>query len=293
MWLKQSTSVTVKIGPFVDDSDGKTAETGLAITQADVRLSKNGGNMAQKNDANAATHDEIGWYDCQLDATDTGTLGRLVLMVNESGALPVWHEYMVLPANIYDSLVSGSDYIQADAMQIEGADATDTLDARIDARLQNINLDHLLSAACPGNVITGAVVDHSVIACLAAIGNDISDYSAATDSLEALGGTSAASIADAVWDEQLSGHTAAGSAGEAQSGSRVADYVWDEVIEAAANVNAQTARQLLRIIVSALAGADAGDGDWSCLSIDGNKTRIGGTLSATGARESVTTLDGS
>ena len=73
--MKQSTAVTIKLGPFVDDSDGKTAETGLTIAQADVRLSKNGGNFAQKNDSNACTHDESGWYDCALDATDAGTLG--------------------------------------------------------------------------------------------------------------------------------------------------------------------------------------------------------------------------
>lgn len=130
--LKQSTAATVKIGPFVDDSDGKTAETGLTISQADVRVSKNGGNMAQKNESSACTHDEIGVYDCDLDATDTGTLGRLRLDIQESGALPVWHEYMVVPANVYDSLVSGSDYLQADAVQVEGSDATDQINAACD-----------------------------------------------------------------------------------------------------------------------------------------------------------------
>ena len=54
LFLKQSTAVTVKIGPFVDEDDGKTAETGLTISQADVRLTKNGGNMAQKNESSAA-----------------------------------------------------------------------------------------------------------------------------------------------------------------------------------------------------------------------------------------------
>ena len=44
-YLKQSTAVDVILGPFVDEDDGKTAETGLTIAQADVRLSKNGANM--------------------------------------------------------------------------------------------------------------------------------------------------------------------------------------------------------------------------------------------------------
>jgi len=105
-FIKQSTSVTKKMGPFVDDTDGKTAETALTINQADVRLSKNGGAFAQKNDSNAASHDENGYYGVQLDATDTGTLGSLRVAISVSGALPVWHDFMVLTANVYDTMFS-------------------------------------------------------------------------------------------------------------------------------------------------------------------------------------------
>lgn len=110
-WLKQSTAMTVMIGPFVDDGDGNADEGGLTISAADVRLSKNGGNMAAKNDATACTHDEIGIYGCPLDATDTGTLGILSLVVHEAGALHVRHDYMVVPANVWDSLF-GADRLQ-------------------------------------------------------------------------------------------------------------------------------------------------------------------------------------
>ena len=122
-FLKQSTAVTVVLGPFVDDTDGKTAETGLTISQADVRLSKNGGDFAQKNDANAATHDELGYYDVALDATDTGTLGALKVVVSESGALPVWEDFMVMPANVWDSLF-GADLLQVDCREF-GSSALD------------------------------------------------------------------------------------------------------------------------------------------------------------------------
>lgn len=114
VFLKQSTAVDIPIGPFVDATDGVTAETGLTISQADVRLKKNAGAWAQKTEATSATHEENGWYEVPLDATDTGTLGVLMLNVSESGALPVWREFMVLPANVYDSLVSGSDKLQVD-----------------------------------------------------------------------------------------------------------------------------------------------------------------------------------
>lgn len=108
-WLKQSTSVDVGIGPFLDETDGKTAKTALTITQPDIRLKKNGGAWAQKNAAQTLTHEEAGWYEVTLDATDTGTLGILIVAIHESGALPVWKEYLVVPANVYDSIVSGTD----------------------------------------------------------------------------------------------------------------------------------------------------------------------------------------
>ncbi len=119
-WLKQSTAVTVKIGPFMDE-DGVTAATALTLTQADIRLSKGGGNMAQKTSASACTHDELGVYDCPLDATDTGTLGRLDLFVHETGALPVYLSFMVVPANVWDSLFG------ADRLQVHTAEITDAL----------------------------------------------------------------------------------------------------------------------------------------------------------------------
>jgi hypothetical protein len=105
-YLKQSTAVDVAIGPFLDATDGVTAETALTISQADVRLKKNNGAWAQVNDNTSATHEENGWYEKELDATDTNTLGTLIIAVHESGALPVWHEFMVVTANWYDTMFS-------------------------------------------------------------------------------------------------------------------------------------------------------------------------------------------
>lgn len=113
-WLKQSTAVDVGLGPFVDQTDGFTAETALTIIQADVRLKKNAGAWAQKNSASSATHEENGWYEVPLDTTDTNTLGILLMAVNETGALPVWREFMVVPAEVYDTLVGGTDNLTVD-----------------------------------------------------------------------------------------------------------------------------------------------------------------------------------
>lgn len=122
LWLKQSTAVTIKFGPFVDSTDGVTAETALTISQADIRLSKNGGNIAQTNNVAGATHDELGYYDVPLDTTDTNTLGTLRVAVSESGALPVWQDFMVVPANVWDSFF-GADNLQVDVAQWLGTAA--------------------------------------------------------------------------------------------------------------------------------------------------------------------------
>jgi hypothetical protein len=121
-YLKQSTAVTVVAGPFVDDTDGKTAETGLTISQGDCLLWKEGGTtLAAKNESTSATHRSNGLYTVPLDATDTNTLGVLHLSINESGALPVRHDFTVLAAQQYNSLIAASDKLQVDAVEINSS----------------------------------------------------------------------------------------------------------------------------------------------------------------------------
>jgi len=100
----------VLIGPFVDATDGKTAETGLTL---DVELSKLGQALANKNDATAPAHDAAGTidghYNCELDATDTNTEGTMVLLAFDSEALIVRHEYMVMAEAAWDSMFVAKD----------------------------------------------------------------------------------------------------------------------------------------------------------------------------------------
>jgi hypothetical protein len=119
--LKQSTAVTPKVGPFLDATDGVTAETALTLSQSDCILFKAQGAGAQKNDSGSATHDTGGMYGVPLNTTDTGTLGHLKLLINESGAVPVWDEWMVVPANVYDSIVAGSDLLDVSTVQLAGS----------------------------------------------------------------------------------------------------------------------------------------------------------------------------
>lgn len=118
-FLKQSTAFTFRAGPFLDATDGVTAETGLTIAQADIQISKAGGAFAQTSASPTTTHDADGWYQCPLTATDTGTVGALTVQIVMAGALPVWHDFMVLPANVYDSLM-GTDLLDVSVTQWTG-----------------------------------------------------------------------------------------------------------------------------------------------------------------------------
>ena len=109
-FLKLSTAHTFQMGPFIDDTDGKTAETGLTIAYTDVFLSKQGAAFAAKGDTTnlTGTGDARGYYDCVLNTTDTNTVGTLKVCAHIAGALPVWHTFHVLPAMVYDSLCAAA-----------------------------------------------------------------------------------------------------------------------------------------------------------------------------------------
>lgn len=155
-WVKQSTATTLALGPFVDSTDGVTAETGLTISQADIRLSKNGGAFAQTNNAAGATHMENGYYSVPLDTTDTNTLGRLKVCVNESGALPVWMDLHVAPANVWDSLF-GADKLEVDVLQFGGTNGTNS------SGRPEVNVTHAAGTAWASGAITAASIASDAI----------------------------------------------------------------------------------------------------------------------------------
>jgi hypothetical protein len=106
MWfLRQSTaSQEVMIGPFVDDTDFKTAETALTINNSDVKLFKTGATSEVNKNSGGGTHVAGGRYYIVLDATDTNTIGSMQISVTVAGALPVWAYACVLGAETYDAL---------------------------------------------------------------------------------------------------------------------------------------------------------------------------------------------
>jgi hypothetical protein len=129
--IKQSTAMTHLMGPFIDNTDGVTAKTALSITQALTRLSKNGGDPAQKNESSTAVHKENGYYAVSLDTTDTNTVGRLRLMVTITGAMPVADDFIVIAASAYNAMVAGTAGMPTDISTL----VTTNLDATVTSRL--------------------------------------------------------------------------------------------------------------------------------------------------------------
>jgi len=119
--LKEDTTVTVQFGPFVDKGDGVTLEIGLGSAMDNattgIRLSKNGGTLADRNESTEPAYDAMGFYKVILDATDTDTPGTLLITFEEAATtLPGWQTFMIMPANAFDSLF-GSDKLQVDTVE--------------------------------------------------------------------------------------------------------------------------------------------------------------------------------
>ena len=105
LYLRQSTaSQEVPLGYFVDSTDGNTEETALSIANTDIKIWKTGATTLANKNSGGATHISNGVYYAVLDATDTDTIGSLVIFVHVSGALSVRIECVVLDEAIYDQM---------------------------------------------------------------------------------------------------------------------------------------------------------------------------------------------
>lgn len=178
-YLRQSTSATVRLGPYLDKNDGVSELTGITPV---VEVSKNHGAFAARNSGAAITHDANGWYAVTIDTTDTGTLGPYVLKSDDSALhLPVWREFCVLPGPVYDAIVAGTDLLQVDLVQWLGTAVNSAISGRPDVNAQVVG--------------------------------DKTNYTVASGGLDAAGITAAAqnAIADAILDRNMATGTDSGT----------------------------------------------------------------------------------
>ena len=195
-FLKQSTAVDILLGPFLDDTDGKTAEEGLTIEDEHVLLSKNGQGLAAKNDANNAAHDAGGYYNCPLDTTDTNTVGQLTITCHMTGALPVRLDYHIVEEAVYDAMYGGS---AAGPLQSTTAARKLDVNANGEAGLDFDNTSGTLDAAQFG----GDFITSDKIADDAITNDHLATGAISSDTLAADCITEAKIADDAIGDEHI------------------------------------------------------------------------------------------
>jgi hypothetical protein len=156
--LKQSTQIKVRIGPFVDVTDGATPETGVTLGAADQAeaLKANG---AATVDISAATWAAVtgadGWYDLTLTTSHTDTVGELIIVVQDSSVcLPVFQRFQVIEEALYDGLYAASAaVIPANVTQWLGtAAATPSV-----AGVPEVDITHVLGTAAVSTGTAGTL----------------------------------------------------------------------------------------------------------------------------------------
>lgn len=169
MDLKLATaSQEILLGPFLDDDDGVTQKTGLTIANTDIKLFKTGGTALGNKNSGGATEIATGFYYATLDATDTDTLGPLVIVVQMTDCLCVRHEFNVVSAAYYD-WVYGSTKPDVNTYSITANAITATAinaDAITNAKIADdaIAVENIKDAAITASKIAGDAITADKIA---------------------------------------------------------------------------------------------------------------------------------
>jgi hypothetical protein len=125
-YLRTNTATRLTVGPFIDKTDGITPEVALTVTNEkltfmvdvngvptlvlDAAPTASGG----ANDMIHVSGDDAGFYDLELAAADVNYLGRAMLALTYATEhCPVFHEFMIVPAAVYDALFLGTDNLVA------------------------------------------------------------------------------------------------------------------------------------------------------------------------------------
>lgn len=132
-FLKTNTATRVTVGPFLDRTDGITPETALTVTSCKLTLMVDTGGVPTlvldtnptasggANDMVHVTGDDAGFYDLELAAANVNYVGSAMLALTDAAThCPVFHEFTILPAAVYDSLIGGTDTLPADVTQWNG-----------------------------------------------------------------------------------------------------------------------------------------------------------------------------
>jgi len=225
--LRQSTSIDIRMGPFVDSTDGVTPETGVTLAGADQAevLKANGAAATAMAGTFAAVTGAGGWYDYTVATGDVDTVGEVVFVVQDSSlCLPVLVRAQVVEETVFDALFAAS------AAGFASVSALATVDANVDSILVDTatTIPAQITALNDFNPATDAVANVTLVA-TTTTNTDMRG----TDGANTATPPTSAAISDAVWDELLSGHSVSGSTGEALSSAGTAGDPWTTALPGA------------------------------------------------------------
>lgn len=178
-YLRTNTDTRITVGPFLDKTDGITPEVALTVTSEKLTFVVDTGGVPTlildtaptasggANDMVHITNDDSGFYDLELTAANTNYLGRAMLSLNDVAThLPVFHEFMILPAVIYDAMISGTDLFDVSMTQILGT----AVSTPATAGILDVNIKNIVNAAVNAalaqlgtNVVSQANIDFSAL----------------------------------------------------------------------------------------------------------------------------------
>jgi hypothetical protein len=194
LYLKADTNVEVLVGPAVAVGDGFTPVTTLSLSTADEAelIKYNGATALVVTSISANTMSAItgadGYYTLDLSTSNLDTEGPLTILINDDSLiLPIRMDFMVVNANVYDSLFAAAttDYLQTDVAQWLG-NAVTASSGNPDVNIESIDANAITAASIATDAIDAAAL--------------------ATDAVD--------EIADGVWDEDiLAAHTTTATAG--------------------------------------------------------------------------------
>lgn len=186
--LKADTTVKVVIGPVVDATDGYSPETTLSLSTADAAeiLKHDAGTVTDiSGNTFAAITGADGYYNLTITAAQLDTEGMLsVCIADLSLCRPVKADFMVVNANVYDSLyaASATDYLQVDAVQVSSdTTAADNLELQFDGT--GVSGDTFpASQAQLGNLATGsAAISVPAESQVLTTGTEVNSYTSTVD----------------------------------------------------------------------------------------------------------------
>jgi len=177
-YLRQNTATIVTCGQFLDVA-GLVLETRLTITNEKISFvvdlndgsaptlvldNVTGATSGTDNDLNYIANCDAALMQLELTQANTNYVGRAFLTITDAANhCPVFHEFTILPAMVYDSLILGTDVLQADMTQILGT----AVSTPATAGLLDVNAIQLSGDATAANRLeavldampSGAVVD--------------------------------------------------------------------------------------------------------------------------------------